>query len=49
MATVQTIDSRYLNVALNDFRFGLMASSALDRLLDLNESIEHVRAHGFMI
>jgi hypothetical protein len=48
MVDVLTIDSRYLNVALNNFRFGLMAS-ALDGPLELDESIEQACAHRFIV
>src|SRR5580765_5356727 len=47
MAIVQTTPSRYRKVAAKNLRLGFMASSALDRPFQLDESIEHEHAHSF--
>jgi hypothetical protein len=44
MAMAQTIASMYLKVSLKNFRIGFMATSAADRPVQPDESIDHQHA-----
>jgi hypothetical protein len=45
MAIVQTATSRYRKVALKNFRFGIITTSALDSPLEPDESIANRTGH----